>query len=138
MALTPADVHNVAFSRARVGKRGYSEQEVDLFIDLVEQELIRHIEEDAELESRGAAFRHAARVRVRTTDGRSLVREILHRRGSPENPVAWDDIERKFSANITGLLTPGAGRKLLECCATLEKLADINAINDILAAPFMS
>jgi DivIVA domain-containing protein len=58
MALTPADVHNVAFSRARVGKRGYSEQEVDLFIDLVEQELIRHIEEDAELRRRNAELRN--------------------------------------------------------------------------------
>jgi DivIVA domain-containing protein len=58
MGLTPADVHNVAFSRARVGKRGYSEQEVDLFIDLVEQELIRHIEEDAELRHRNAELRN--------------------------------------------------------------------------------
>ena len=58
MALTPADVHNVAFSRARVGKRGYSEQEVDLFIDLVEQELVRHIEEDAELRHRNAELRN--------------------------------------------------------------------------------
>ncbi|CDO91008.1 DivIVA domain-containing protein [Mycobacterium triplex] len=58
MALTPADVHNVAFSRARIGKRGYSEQEVDLFIDLVEQELIRHIEEDAELRHRNAELRN--------------------------------------------------------------------------------
>ncbi|WP_326498503.1 DivIVA domain-containing protein [Mycobacterium sp. Aquia_216] len=58
MALTPADVHNVAFSRARIGKRGYSEQEVDLFIDLVEQELTRHIEEDAELRHRNAELRN--------------------------------------------------------------------------------
>ncbi|GLE53003.1 DivIVA domain-containing protein [Mycobacterium montefiorense] len=58
MALTPADVHNVAFTRARVGKRGYSEQEVDPFIDLVERELIRHIEEDAELRHRNAELRN--------------------------------------------------------------------------------
>jgi DivIVA domain-containing protein len=58
MALTPADVHNVAFSRARVGKRGYSEQEVDLFLDFVEQQLIRHIEEDAELRHRNAELRN--------------------------------------------------------------------------------
>jgi 2-methylcitrate dehydratase PrpD len=94
------------------------------------------IEEDAELESRGAAFRHAARVRVRTNDGRSFTREILHRRGSPENPVKWVDVERKFSANITGLLAPDAASQLLASCAMLEKLANITAINDILAAPF--
>jgi DivIVA domain-containing protein len=57
MALTPADVHNVAFSRPRIGKRGYSEQEVDLFIDLVEQELTRHIAEDAQLRNLNAELR---------------------------------------------------------------------------------
>ena len=58
MALTPADVHNIAFSRPRIGKRGYNEQEVDLFIDLVEQELIRHLEAEGELRSRNAELRN--------------------------------------------------------------------------------
>lgn len=58
MVLTPADVHNVAFSRPRIGKRGYDEQEVDLFIDLVEQELTRHLSEEGELRSRCAEFRN--------------------------------------------------------------------------------
>src|SRR6516162_9936526 len=57
MALTPADVHNVAFSRPRIGKRGYSEQEVDLFIDLVEQELTRYITEDAQLRNLNVELR---------------------------------------------------------------------------------
>jgi DivIVA domain-containing protein len=58
MALTPADVHNVAFSRPRIGKRGYNEQEVDLFIDLVEQELTRHITEDSQVRKRNGALQH--------------------------------------------------------------------------------
>lgn len=57
MALTPADVHNVAFSRPRIGKRGYDEQEVDLFIDLVEQELLRRIAEDIRLRNLYAELR---------------------------------------------------------------------------------
>jgi len=56
MALTPADVHNIAFSRPRIGKRGYDEQEVELLIDLVEQEQIRRLEE-GELRSRNAELR---------------------------------------------------------------------------------
>ena len=39
MPLTPADVHNVAFSKPPIGKRGYNEDEVDAFLDLVETEL---------------------------------------------------------------------------------------------------
>jgi 2-methylcitrate dehydratase PrpD len=92
--------------------------------------------EDAGLESRGPAFRHAARLRVRTHDGRSLAREILHRRASPENPVTWEDIKRKFNANVAGLLAPAAAERLVELSSGLEKLADVTAINAIVAAPF--
>src|SRR5690606_33374649 len=49
MSLTPADVHNVAFSKPPIGKRGYNEDEVDAFLDLVETELARLIEENNEL-----------------------------------------------------------------------------------------
>ena len=49
MSLTPADVHNVAFSKPPIGKRGYNEDEVDAFLDLVETELARLIEDNSEL-----------------------------------------------------------------------------------------
>ncbi|WP_272946132.1 hypothetical protein [Mycobacterium lepromatosis] len=38
MTLTPVNAYNLAFSRSCIGRRGYSEQEIDVFIDLVEQE----------------------------------------------------------------------------------------------------
>ena len=99
MALTPADVHNVAFSRARVGKRGYSEQEVDLFIDLVEQELTRHIEEDAELRQSqrrasqsgwGAqeAGSRACRARSRPAGARSRSAQAGSRTAQAPSPAA--------------------------------------------------
>src|SRR5918993_502172 len=49
MPLTPADVHNVAFSKPPIGKRGYNEDEVDAFLDLVEAELGRLLEENNDL-----------------------------------------------------------------------------------------
>jgi DivIVA domain-containing protein len=52
MPLTPADVHNVAFKKPSIGKRGYDEDEVDAFLDVVEAELARLIEENAELKTR--------------------------------------------------------------------------------------
>src|SRR5262249_5575185 len=52
MPLTPADVHNVAFSKPPIGKRGYNEDEVDAFLDLVENELTRLIEEHSDLRPR--------------------------------------------------------------------------------------
>ena len=56
MPLTPADVHNVAFSKPPIGKRGYNEDEVDAFLDLVEAEL-------------GASTTSAARSRRRGEGG---------------------------------------------------------------------
>lgn len=41
MPLMPVDVANITFSKPPLGKRGYNEDEVDAFLDLVEAELAR-------------------------------------------------------------------------------------------------
>ncbi|GED97424.1 hypothetical protein nbrc107697_14630 [Gordonia crocea] len=41
MPITPEDVHNVAFSKPPIGRRGYHEDEVDAFLDAVEEEIRR-------------------------------------------------------------------------------------------------
>jgi DivIVA domain-containing protein len=53
MPLSPAEVHNVAFKKPPIGKRGYDEEEVDAFLDIVEVELARLIEENNDLRARG-------------------------------------------------------------------------------------
>ncbi|MEE4024660.1 DivIVA domain-containing protein [Gordonia sp. PKS22-38] len=35
--LTPDDVHNVAFGRPPIGRRGYNEDQVDSFLDDIEE-----------------------------------------------------------------------------------------------------
>ncbi|MDP9092081.1 MAG: DivIVA domain-containing protein [Actinomycetota bacterium] len=60
MPLTPAEVHNVAFKKPPIGKRGYDEEEVDAFLDIVEVELSRLIEENNDLRSRGGTGAVAA------------------------------------------------------------------------------
>ena len=47
--LSPSDVHNVLFTRAGFGRRGYEEAEVDVFLERVQQELTRLISEKADL-----------------------------------------------------------------------------------------
>jgi DivIVA domain-containing protein len=49
MPLTPAEVHSVVFGKSPIGKQGYDEDEVDTFLDLVEAELARLIEENTRL-----------------------------------------------------------------------------------------
>ncbi len=53
MPLSPAEVHNVAFKKPPIGKRGYDEEEVDAFLDVVEVELSRLIEENNDLKAHG-------------------------------------------------------------------------------------
>jgi DivIVA domain-containing protein len=62
MPLTPAEVHNVAFKKPPIGKRGYDEEEVDAFLDIVEVELSRLIEENNDLRSRSGSGPVAAPV----------------------------------------------------------------------------
>lgn len=52
MPLTPADIHNMAFKKPPIGKRGYDEESVDALLDEAGQELIRLIEENDLLRSR--------------------------------------------------------------------------------------
>jgi len=60
MTLTPADVHAVAFKKPPIGKRGYDEEEVDEFLDKVEEELARLIEENNQLRATPGAGGGAA------------------------------------------------------------------------------
>jgi aconitate decarboxylase len=91
---------------------------------------------DPEIESKGPSFRHAARITVLTTGGRTFSREILHRRGSPENPVSRDDVERKFDANVRYLISSSAMDRLKYLAARLEVLPNAKEIIDIIASPF--
>jgi DivIVA domain-containing protein len=49
MPLTPADIHNTVFTKPAIGKRGYDREDVDAFLDEVEQELIHLLEENEAL-----------------------------------------------------------------------------------------
>src|SRR5262249_16550818 len=90
---------------------------------------------DPELEGRGPAYRHGARIAVLTTDGKTFRREALHRRGSPENPVTRQDVEAKFDANVSRLLGLDAANRLKSLAAQLEVLASAKELIDIIAAP---
>ena len=54
MMLTPADVQALRFAKAPFGKRGYDEDEVDQFVDVVAQTLLALQDEIAAL--RGGAL----------------------------------------------------------------------------------
>lgn len=72
--LSPADVHNVLFSRAGLGRRGYDEVEVDVFLERVQQELQQLIAEKADLRDEISRLRSAAASAPATSRAAPAVR----------------------------------------------------------------
>jgi DivIVA domain-containing protein len=104
MPLTPADVHNVAFKKPPIGKRGYDEEEVDAFLDEVERELARLIEENNQLRAgllpaAGGDMRHSGEFADLKTQLDRLARE----------KAAAEQHARQLQMEIDQLRSSGAG-----------------------------
>jgi 2-methylcitrate dehydratase PrpD len=90
---------------------------------------------DPEIERMGAPFRHAARVKVATRDGRTFEKMLLDRRGSPENPLAPEDVEYKFRHVVRPCLAAADIERVVALVRSLENLDSTQELIDIVAAP---
>ena len=90
---------------------------------------------DAEIEKMGAPFRHAARVVVVARDGRRFEKLVLHRRGSPESPLAPADIEYKFKHVVRSCIPEARMTRIMELVRGLEKLDNSSELLQLVAAP---
>ena len=111
MPLTPADVHNVAFSKPPIGKRGYKEDEVDAFVDLVEGELARLVEENNDLRQRMDELdQQLADERTRTSEparngssaAPSPTERVSELVASPEQPAPRAHVPAPAPSAVTG------------------------------------
>jgi 2-methylcitrate dehydratase PrpD len=90
---------------------------------------------DAEIEGMGAPFRHAARVKVQNRKGETFEKLVLHRRGSPEHPLAPDEIEYKFRHVVGACVPKASADSIVQLVASLEKLDDLSGLISTIAAP---
>jgi 2-methylcitrate dehydratase PrpD len=90
---------------------------------------------DPEIETMGAPFRHAARMKVRTSGGRMHEKLLLHRRGSPEHPLKPEDIEYKFRHVVSPCLSKNDADRIVKIVASLERLDDLSELIGLVAAP---
>jgi 2-methylcitrate dehydratase PrpD len=90
---------------------------------------------DPEIEAMGAQFRHAARVRVTTRDGRTFNAELLNRRGAAENPLQPADIEHKFRQVVRSCLAPAQVERVVALVNGIEKQANLEQLVAIVGAP---
>jgi DivIVA domain-containing protein len=100
MPLTPAEVHNVAFKKPPIGKRGYDEEEVDAFLDIVEVELARLIEENNDLRTSGATGGQAPRAEAARPDNSAELNSVREENSRLQNRVK--ELERTVSQGKDG------------------------------------
>ena len=130
MPLTPADVHNVAFSKPPIGKRGYNEDEVDAFLDLVETELSRLVEENADLRQR------VSELDSELASGRSGEAEVIPFRAPEpvaaviaEPNTAFNEEQAVKAARVLSLAQDTADRLTSTARAEADKLVSDAAAN---------
>ncbi|MGY1666292.1 DivIVA domain-containing protein [Geodermatophilus sp. SYSU D00696] len=112
LPLTPADVHNVVFKKPPIGKRGYDEDEVDAFLDVVEAELARLIEENNELRSGSSTGRVPAQ---------QAAPEPPPAPAPPPQPVAREDDTTRAS-RMLALASETADRYVNEAKAQADQM----------------
>lgn len=89
---------------------------------------------DPELDAMGPLFRHAARVHVRTRDGRNLSKEMLHRLGSPENPLTAQQVYDKFRTLAGHCLPADKVDAVMSMVKDLDKLDDVSKLTAMLGS----
>jgi len=119
LPLTPADVHNVVFKKPPIGKRGYDEDEVDAFLDVVEAELARLIEENNELRSSSSTGRVSAQP---------VAPEPAPAPAPPPQPVAREDDTTRAS-RMLALASETADRYVNEAKAQADQMVSAAKAN---------
>ncbi len=73
-------------------------------------------------------------VTIRTTDGRSLVRQLDYPKGDPRNPLSDQEIAEKFTALAEPVLSAKARQQVMDTVWNLEKLDSVGRLMDMLRA----
>jgi len=132
MPLTPADVHNVAFKKPSIGKRGYDEDEVDAFLDVVEAELSRLIEENTELTARLTEFEAGGSPAPKVVAAPVAPAPAAP---APAPVAASSDAAHTQAARLLGLAQETADRLTQEAKAESDKLlAEAKSQSDALVS----
>jgi len=73
-------------------------------------------------------------VRIRTKDGRELVRREHINRGAADRPLSGDDISVKFMDNATTAVSRAHAEKLREVVLTIDRADDLKAVEALFCA----
>ncbi len=88
---------------------------------------------DAEIEKAFPALQRVI-VKIRTTDGRELEKQLDYPKGDRRNPLTDREVEQKFAALAAGVLSRGAQKKVREAVWSLENLGSVGELMKLLKA----
>lgn len=89
---------------------------------------------DPEIETMGAPFRHASRVKITTRNNKVFEKLSLHRRGSPENPLSAEEVVHKFRNVVAPCMDETAAEDIIAAVNDFETLPDISTMMPLLGA----
>lgn len=77
----------------------------------------------------------AARIQIKTKDGKLYVKRVDHPKGDPTNPLSMEEVTEKFwdcAELLARLIEKGKLEKVLELVTNLEKVADVTSVVSLL------
>ncbi len=92
------------------------------------------VEQDADVQA-VYPTRRGAKVKVFLKDGRELAAEVYDLKGSPNNPVGFEEIRGKFVANVKNLMSEENLNALLDMVMHLDEMESVEPLMKILTAP---
>jgi len=90
------------------------------------------VQADESLDALGPELRHAVVVDVRLRNGTTLTRRVLHRKGSPENPMTRQEVVSKFRDLAARALRRPAVEAIEARIFQLEEEADVTSVARLL------
>lgn len=95
-------------------------------------ELRRFMRERVELVADRGLTREGSRVEVAMAGGERLVASAEAARGTPENPMAPDDLRAKFERSVAGRLGEADAAELIDLLMGVDELDDLDRLFELL------
>ncbi|MBW1993690.1 MAG: MmgE/PrpD family protein [Deltaproteobacteria bacterium] len=73
-----------------------------------------------------------ARVTIRTSDGRTLSRQVDYPKGDVENPLTWEELVLRFRSHCKGVFEPSKQEQIVDAVKHLESVKPISQLTALL------
>lgn len=78
--------------------------------------------------------RRGAKVKIILKDGTVYEKELYDLKGSPGNPIGWTELEKKFRANVSDMLTEDQLERMLTLISHFEAQESVASLVELLNA----